>query len=140
MRYDVDAMVILLLGFQLLQSLLEATSMRLLGHGQSIEPCGYLVEALALCRSSHTRIHIGVFLRIIQQQQQPNQHHHQHYPNHHDWTYMGLTDNGRLEVLDGGADRLTSSRVSNLLEERQMLQSMASLTFQSVRSELDPPT
>src|ERR1700731_241082 len=85
------------------ESFLEATGMRLLGLGESLEPVGDLVEAFLAGGARHTGIHVGIFVR--------------------------LAGDGRLQLVRSLADRQASPRVAALLEVFEMAVRVAGLAF-----------
>src|SRR5258706_16243786 len=92
-----------------LQALGEATCVRLLGLGQGLEPLGDLVEAFFPRRLREARVHLGEL--------------------------VGLTRDGRLEVLVGRADRLTRGRVADFLQEVHVPEGVSGLGLRGVAKE-----
>jgi len=70
---------------------------------QSLEPVGDLVEALVAGRLGHTGVHVGVL--------------------------VGLTGDGRLQIVAGSADGQPRGRVTGSLQVFEMTVGMAGLTL-----------
>src|SRR5437764_10001443 len=86
-----------------LEALGEASGVALLGPGQRLEPVGDLVEALVARRAGEAGVHLGVL--------------------------VGLALDGRLEVVDGGADRHIGHRVADLRQMVEVPEGVAGLAL-----------
>ena len=88
-----------------LETLREATGMALLGPGQRLEPFTDGVEALVAGSAGEAGVHLGVL--------------------------VGLTLDGRAEVVLGGADGEVGHRVAGIGEEVEVPERMAGLAFRN---------
>ena len=86
-----------------LEALGEAAGVALLGPGQRLEPLGDLLEALVAGGLGEAGVHLGVL--------------------------VGLTGDGRLEVVLGGADGHVGDRVADLGEEVEVAEGVAGLAL-----------
>src|SRR4051794_13850444 len=88
---------------EVLEPLAEATGVALLGPGERLEPLRDLFEALVARGLGEARVHLGVL--------------------------VGLTGDGRVQVVRRGADLLTGGGVADLGEEVEVAERVAGLTL-----------
>src|SRR5436190_435939 len=93
----------------LLEALVEAPGVRLLGLGERLEPLGELGEAFVARRLRHARVHLGVL--------------------------VGLASHGGLQIFLGLADRLSGHGIADLLQEVEVAEGVPGLGVGGVLEE-----
>src|SRR5436309_1472861 len=93
----------------LLEALVEAPGVRLLGLGERLEPLGELGEAFVARRLRHARVHLGVL--------------------------VGLAGHGGLQIFLGLSDRLSGHGIADLLQEVEVAEGVPGLGVGGVLEE-----